>query len=311
MKKFQMKNILFVFKRLIYRTNFELLLVLLISLLTSSALFAEDFQDKKPMVTRLSLSCTQMPNHQLVVQVKMRAKPEKQYIALANAAVAIYQLTDSTEVLIGEGTTNAKGLMEIKINAKDQISINADGFYSLMATYEGDENHKSSDGDILFKPAILEMEAAIQDSINTVTIKIYEDSEDATPVEGVEVVIQVPRMFSNLPIASEYTDEEGMVSFKFPDDLPGGENGELLIIAKALDTDEHASLQGQVQNNWGIPVSTIQSKHTRALWTPDAPIWMVWTFGLLMILVWGHFMVIIYKLVLIKKEGKTLVDETR
>ncbi len=289
--------------------QFPLLLTLLISLSVSSSLFAEDFQDKKPITTRLSLSCIQMPDQQLIVQLKMRAKPEKQYIALPNAAIAVYHVTDSTEVLIGEGTTNVKGMMEISVNAKGLLNINEEGYYSITATYKGDENHKSSDDELLFKPAILEIEAQIEDSVKTVTIKLYENGEEAKPIEDAEVVLQVPRMFSNLPIAAEYTDEDGMVSFQFPDDLPGGENGELVIIAKALDTDEHASLQGQIENSWGIPVSSYEKNGQRELWTPDAPIWMVWTFALLMILVWGHFFVIIYKLVLIKREGKTLIDE--
>jgi hypothetical protein len=294
-----------------HKMRWALLMVLLISLSASTALMAEDFQDAKRIRTKLSLTCTQLPNHQVMVVAKLLEKPDKQYVALANAAIEIYNLTDSTEVLLGKGISDKNGLVEIRINAKDQLSINMDGYYTIMGSYEGGDSYKSSDDELLFKPAIFEMEGEVIDSVNTITIKIFEDSEEALPLEDAEVVLQVPRMFSNLPIASGFTDEDGIVSFEFPNDLPGGENGELVIMAKVEDTDDYASLQGQVENNWGIPHSTTLEYHeTRALWSPDAPLWMVFTFALLMILVWGHFFIIIYKLSLVHKEGKSLADKS-
>jgi hypothetical protein len=308
MKRLQIKNRFGLINCHIHNMRYAWLMVLLISLIASPAILANDFQDKKPIRTKLSLTCTQLPNHQVMVLVKLLAKPDKQYVALANAAIEIYNLTDSTEVSLGKGITDEKGLLEITVNAKDQLSINEDGYYSIVSSYEGDENYKSSDDDLLFKPAIFEMEAEVVDSVKTITIKIYEQNEDALPIEGAEVVLSVPRMFSDLPIASEFTDEDGTVSFIFPDDLPGGKNGELTIIAFAEDTDEHASLRNEVQNNWGVPTA-LEHHKTRELWSPDAPLWMVWTFTLLMIVVWGHFFIIIYKLYLVHKEGKALTNE--
>ncbi len=286
-----------------------LLMTLLLNLL-ASALFAKDFQEPDPIRAKLSLTCIQLQNHQVIVKAKLLAKPDKQYLVLANAAITFYNLTDSTEVILGKGITDKKGFAEIIVNAKDQLSIDEDGYYSIKGAYEGDENHKPSEDELLFKPAILEMEAEVLDSLKTITIKIYENSEEATPIGDAEVILQVPRMFSNLTIISDFTDEDGIVSFEFPNDLPGGKNGELLIMAKVEDTDEHASLQSQVQKDWGIPKSTTMEFHqTRTLWTPDAPMWMVITFSLLITIVWGHFLIIVYKLSLIRKEGKTFADK--
>lgn len=292
-----------------HKMQWVLLMVLLISLSASTVVLAENFQDAKAIKTKVSLACTQLANHQVKVRAKLLARPEKQYVALANVAVAFYNVTDSTEILLGEGNTDKDGFVEIIVNTKDQLSINEDGYFNVMVSYEGDGKYKSSDDDLLFKPAIFEMEAEVIDSVKTITVKIYEDSEEALPLEDMEVILQVPRMFSNLPIASDVTDEDGIVSFEFPDDLPGGENGELLIMANIEDSDDHASLKTHIENNWGVPTSQTNLQLDRALWRPDAPIWMVFTFAFLMALVWGHFFVIIYKLTMIHKEGKSLGEE--
>jgi hypothetical protein len=283
---------------------------LVIILSASSVLFAEEFQDKKPLKTKLSLICTQLPNHQIMVQAKIRVRIEKQYVALSNAEIAIYNLTDSTEMLLGKGTTDDEGILELLVNANDQLSTNEDGYFSIMGSYEGDENHKSDDADLLFRSAILELNAEVVDSVKIISVKIFEESEDALPIGDAEVVLQVPRMFSNLTIATEYTDEDGIIEFEFPNDVPGGVNGELLIIVKVEDTDDYASLQSQIQQNWGTPTSAVNHQQERALWRPNAPIWMVYTFAFLMTLVWGHFLIIAFKLFKIRKEGKSLESET-
>jgi len=286
------------------------LVTLSIILSVSPVFSSEYFQDKKPLKTRLSLTCTQLANHQIMVQAKIRTKVDKQYVALPNAEITIYNLTDSTEILLGKGVSDEKGFVEIMVNAMDKLSINEDGYFSIMGSFDGDENHKASDNDFQFKPAILELNTTESDSVNLITIKIFEDSENASPLGDVEIALQVSRMFSNLTIATEYTDEDGIVEFEFPNDLPGGENGELFIFVKAEDTDDYASLENQLTKNWGTPTSTINHQEARALWRPNAPLWMVFTFAFLMMLVWGHFLIIIYKLSLIRKEGKSMVNET-
>lgn len=283
-----------------------LLLILMVILSGPNVFPAEIFQDDTPLRTRVSLSCIQLPNHQMLVQAKIRARVEKKYVGVANADIEIYNLMDSTKVLLGKETSDQDGLIELIVKAKDQLQIRADGYYGLYVSYGGDENHQSSDDELLFKPAFLELKAAELDSVRTITIKVYDENGVGLPLEGTEVALQVPRLFSDLTIATDAIDEDGKVVLAFPDDLPGGENGELLITAKVEDTDDYASIQSQIQSNWGVPTSTLQPNHTRELWTPNAPLWMVFTFAFLMILVWVHFLIIIYKLYLIHQEGKSL-----
>jgi hypothetical protein len=309
-----MKRLLINIKTSIFKgkskTRSLLLMILLIILSVSPVFSSAFFQDQKPLKTKLSLSCTQMPNHQIEIQAKIRAKIEKKYVAIPDIEVEIYNLTDSIKILLKKGVSDKEGLFVIKINAKYQLQLREDGYYSIMVSFSGDEKHKSSKKELLFKPAILELNTTELDSVKMIAIKLIEENDDAQPIGDVEVILQIPRLFSNLTIASEYTDEDGMVEFEFPNDLPGGESGELLIIAKAEDTDDYASLQNQIQLDWGIPTSAFNHQESRSLWSPDAPLWMVFTFAILMTLVWGHFLIIIYKLNLIRREGKLLADES-
>ena len=282
------------------------LLINLLMFLSVSLVFAAEYlQDGSPFRTRADVSCIQMPDHQLIVQGRIRARIEGQYQAVPNVALELYNQTDSTSILLGVDTTDARGYVELILNARDQLSIREDGYYTITVSYRGDEKYRSSDDELTFIPAYLDLATTIDDSIKKITVSIIKENENPASTEDLEISLQVPRMFSDLPIASDITDEEGIVEFEFPNDLPGGKNGELKIIAKIEDTDEYASLQSYVETDWGLPTASFHQE-TRALWSPDAPLWMVGTFTFFMILVWGHFFIVLYKLYLIRKEGKIM-----
>jgi hypothetical protein len=287
-----------------FRIGYLMVFLMFISLPFS---YSFDFQDEDPLRTAVSLTCTQIANGEVLISAKLKVRIDKQYQALPNAEVEIYNLTDSVNILLEKKLTDENGIVELLINAKEKLQINEDGYFGVMVSYEGDDKYKSSDSDLLFKSANLEMTLSEEDSIKTITVSLIASDDDETSLEDVEVFIKVPRMFSDLTIASDVTNEDGVVEFEFPNDLPGGENGELSIIASVDDSDDFASLKAKVQNNWGVPVSHLEHLKERQLWSPDAPLWMVLTFLVMIGLVWGHFMVIIYKLFLIKKEGKSLV----
>ncbi len=269
---------------------------------------AADFQDAKPLKTRLSLTCTQMTSGEVQVSARIRARIDKKYVGLPNLELQVYAIGDSTNTLLDKKVSDKDGNVSLVVRKGKELSLNGEGYYGVLVSFEGDDKYKATDKELLFKAATLEMNASEEDSVKTITIQLTETGEESLPIEDVEVTIEVPRMFSHLPIVTESTDEDGKLEVVFPNDLPGGESGLLQIIAKVEDTDEHASLQNQIEKDWGIPVATLE-KEKRSLWSPDAPLWMVLTFALLMALVWGHFFVIVYKLYLIRKEGHSISEE--
>jgi len=279
--------------------------LLCIMLLVTSAHTLQS-QDDTPYRSRVSLNCTQMANNNVDLIAKVRAKIGRSYVAVKDAEVEFYSATDTSEVLLGKTTTNIKGLAFLNINSKETLTSDEEGYYNVIAKYKGDDTHKADDDDLAFKPGFIELTAEEIDSVKTIIVQLNTEEEDPDALDELEVKIQVPRMFSNLTIATEYLDEDGRVEIEFPDDLPGGENGELEIISYIEDTDDYGSLKNEISNNWGSMIEHESASNERELWSPNAPLWMVLTFALLISLVWAHFLIIIYKLFLINKEGKAL-----
>ncbi len=281
-----------------------LMFLLTIGLNTNAS--SADFQDAKPLKTKVTLNCIQMEEGQVLITAKIRAKVDKKYVGLSNVELEVYILGDSTNTLLEKKISDKAGNISLLVNKAKDLQLNEEGYYGILVSFNGDDKHKADDSELLFKGATMDITAEVKDSVKTITILLKEAGEEALPLEDVEVAIEVPRMFSNLPIAAESTDEEGILEIVFPDDLVGGETGTLEIIAKVEDTDDYASLQNVIKKDWGIPLEKLDEQNIRTLWSPDAPLWMVLTFAILMALVWGHFFVIIYKLNLIRKEGKSM-----
>ncbi len=284
------------------KTGFSLKFFLLFLMLVIITADVTGFQDETYQ-TRLSLSCIQMPERQVAIEARLRARVEGQYVGLPKVEVTFFSEGDSS-VYLGIATTDDKGIARI-MSSRDQLVRGDDNFYTVKANFEGNERYDESDNDLSFKPAVFEMNAEEVDSVKTITVKVYEDTEEMPPLADAEVFLLVPRMFSDLTIGTEFTDDDGMAEFVFPNDLPGGQGGELSIKARIDETDEHASLANQVDVTWGVPIAVaIADKHKeRALWTSHPPLWMVITFAILMTLVWGHYFIIIFKLYLVKREA--------
>jgi len=69
-----------------------------------------------------------------------------------------------------------------------------------------------------------------------------------------------------------------------------------------IETDDYGTLRASITKPWGLnPVKAERAE--RALWTPNAPVWMLLTFVGLMGAVWGHFLIIGIELYLIRKDG--------
>lgn len=271
----------------------------------------DSFQESQdPLRTRLSLDCKQTGMGEVLLEVKLKAKQGRIYSEVEGSEITISAISDTNNIVLHKANTNATGDVSITLDINDKLIMDEEGYYNIEAVFEGDNNYSADDDMIQFKPGVLILEAEKIDSVNTISIELKDLSAEKIALEDFDVTVEVPRLFSNLPIATESTDEEGKLEIIFPEDLPGGEDGTLQIIARAEDTDDHATLQSKITVDWGVPVNNIESQKSRELWSPNAPLWMVATFVILMVLVWGHFFVIIYKLYLIRKEGKSLESST-
>jgi len=130
--------------------------------------------------------------------------------------------------------------------------------------------------------------------------------QEGIPIEDLELYFYVQRTFSLLPIGDDfyYTDEEGIIEVEFPLDLPGDENGNVIIVTKLIESDIYNDLTIEKTKNWGIPIEIEDQKNEkRSLWAAaaNAPMSLIFIVSALILSVWYIICYILYKLYRISK----------
>ena len=282
--------------------NYSWLICLLGMGLFPALLAAQDDEEEGPISSRASLSCLQKDDGTIDMNALIRARIDRRYTPLPGLEVEFFALTDSSETSLGKATTNDKGIATLTIKP-DNVPRDTSGRMYLMAQFAGNEEFEESDDDIEILPARIVLEPIEEDSSRAIQITLL-SGDEAVADENVSLFVQ--RMFSRLKVGEATTDEDGTATINVPMDLPGDAEGKLEIIALLEDHDDFGSVRGLLTPAWGDPVSDLSQKLPRALWSPYPPLWMILTFLVLMVTVWGHYVIIFLKLQKVKKEGKSL-----
>jgi len=145
---------------------------------------------------------------------------------------------------------------------------------------------------------------------NKLVVQVKEITKDHSeiPLKGAEILVFVKRYFGNMQVGEpKTTGKEGLALIDFPPDLPGDKQGNLAITARVNDPD--GNLTGaQVTDTLkiGVPTDKPSLIAQRAWWaTRDkAPVWVILTYSISVILVWGFILYIIYTVLKIRKINK-------
>ena len=249
--------------------------------------------------TRLSLTATQVMPDAVRLDVRLLQRIDRRYIPLANTEITLFTGADDDNEL-GQATSNRQGATSFFVEDISDWAPDADSTFSFSAYFEGGDQLRGSSDQVSIRRA--RMNTDISEEDQTIEIELTDFYNPDLKLGDFEVTLSVPRMFSDLKIEEDYLDEEGLISFTFEDEIPGDEEGNLEFCVRVLDTDDHGNIEQIFIRPWGQSKSAVVES-TRELWSPDAPLWMVFTFGILMLLAWGHFGYIIYTLVQLKKLG--------
>jgi mono/diheme cytochrome c family protein len=122
------------------------------------------------------------------------------------------------------------------------------------------------------------------------------------PLQGAEIMLYVKRYFGNMLLDEpRKTNEKGIAFFQFPADLPGDQAGKVELSASINDPSGQLS-EARVQSEMAIakPTEKPGLRSERAWWnTRDmAPLWLIITYSLAVIITWS---VIIYIIISILK----------
>jgi hypothetical protein len=235
-------------------------------------------------------------------KIKMQAKVKGQFYKLPHLKVSISYLSPTGDKILGFAITDATGKTVINVKT-DSLIAGADGKVLLKALFAGVKGMESAEAEVSLKRALLTMSPITVDSVNSIQVKLVDLSTGTEmPIAETVVGLFVKRQFSSLKIGEGTTDTNGEVTIEVPKHLPGNDKQELVLIARVDEHENFANLEASVLQTWGTTVSSDNVRAPRALWSTRPPLWMLITFIVLVTVVWGHYIVIVYELIRLRKE---------
>lgn len=137
------------------------------------------------------------------------------------------------------------------------------------------------------------------------TTLLQKDNEQLTPVSGFQVLLFARRYFGNLPIdETKLTGPDGKAFFNLPNDLPGDSAGNINFRLKLINEGAGITMNKDTFLKVGIVSNPKALREQRTMWNHRsmAPMWLIISYTLLVLGVWG---VIGYVLLLLKgiKDG--------
>jgi len=133
--------------------------------------------------------------------------------------------------------------------------------------------------------------------------------EGPLPAKGVGIAVFVRRYFGDMQLAdSRLTSEYGYAGFDWPQDLPGDRSGNVILTARLSDPSQNMQ-EAMVRDTFaiGVPSDKPSLTDTRAMWSTrdKAPVWMILTYTLSVIVVWYFIIFIILSVLDIRKIKQT------
>jgi hypothetical protein len=292
--------------------------VMLMLLFTPAALFAQtdstankeaDTKEDAALISpALDFIIVQKSDGTIDLKAAMRAKIKGSFMRLPLLKITFFQVSDTAEKNLGFVITDKNGKAELNVK-KDALTDVKNGSILFKASFAGNKQMESADGEMTVKKGLLQITPVKEDSLLTVKVKFTTPNTGMdSAMKDLTIGIFVKRFFSHLKIGEGTTDENGEVTVEIPNNLPGDDKGNIILLAKIDENETFGNLEASVTQPWGLPVSTKLEEQPRALWSAHPPIWMLVTFIVMMVVVWGHFIVIVYQLFRLRKEEPHLAE---
>jgi hypothetical protein len=121
------------------------------------------------------------------------------------------------------------------------------------------------------------------------------------PIENATVAFYVQRTFGNLLLGHDQTLDDGTAAVPFPEGLPGGQNGELRVIAVITEPAPYRAGRAEITLGDAVKVGPVAEAFPRSLWAPQAPWPLILTIVMVLVLVWCTYTYVVVQLCKIRK----------
>jgi hypothetical protein len=250
----------------------------------------------------LEFFTVQKSNNTIDLKAGLKAKVKGTFYNLPLIKITFVQVTEAGDKELGFVITDRAGKAVFNVKS-DSLITDKEGKLNFKAVYAGNKQMDAAEEEVIIKKARLEITPVKEDSLLSVTIKLIDvGTGTEVPVPETAIGVFIHRSFNPLKIGEGTTDEAGEASVEVPNNLPGDAKGNITLLAKLDENEIYGNLEASVEQKWGTVVSDKIEDQPRALWSSHPPIWMLVTFILLMAVVWGHYVVIVYQLLRLRKE---------
>jgi hypothetical protein len=250
----------------------------------------------------IELISVQKSDNTIDLKASLRAKIKGTLTKLHHLKVRFYLLTDSAGQELGAVNADRNGVALINIKG-ESVSPDKEGNLHFKVAVAGNKSMEAGEAELTIKKALLTITPVKEDSVLTLQVKLVDISTGTeTPVKEAALGVFVKRLFNPLKIGEGTTDENGEMSVTIPDGLPGDAKGNITLMARLDENEIYGNLEASAVQPWGTVVSDKPEEQPRALWSSHPPLWMLITFIILMVAVWGHYIIIVVQLIRLRKE---------
>lgn len=285
----------------IYLQGFKIILSLILVAVTTLSSNAEVLAKKERV--RMKLYYAKQPDGYKRITIGLTAGSGRNMHGVAYGEVMLTAVLNDSTIELTTLTTDSTGNTILYVEPEYRFPVNEEGVAFIEAVYDGNDQYRAASSELEIADIDLTFSFDIEDSVKYLSVQAMKiDGEGhQMPVEELEIIIGVRRLYSTFTIDDAETDEDGVAVMEFPDDIPGDSIGMLTIVAKIDESDDFGTVEKEGKAAWGVPVSYEIIAPPRQLWTDEAPIWMIFAVFVVLLGAWYHFFLSVIKLRKIRK----------
>jgi len=125
------------------------------------------------------------------------------------------------------------------------------------------------------------------------------EGEEWTAVPNTELMLSIERYFGQIEIDEpKYTDENGEVSFTYPENIMGDTLGNVKLITMLTDQDLFGRITADTVFNIGMVNDAASLVEKRALWNSNrkAPLWLLFSYISAVLTIWGFIFYVLFQI---------------
>jgi hypothetical protein len=243
-------------------TNSRLIIVIVCTVFMSFLSITVNAQKKQK--ARVKVSFIKVGNVK-ALNISGKYKEHRKYKPAKGLELNVYQTFENDSIdLLGSVTLNKSGKGKINV---DKAFTNKLENYSFKVSHIGSKKFKKVSKSLSVKVANLKAELKGSDKKPIITAT-FTDAEN-NPIEGVELNVNLQRLFSPLSIGKGpyFTDKDGTINVPITVKMPGID-GKLNYEVVLDDSDDYGTIKTVVNTKIGSVIKDLSTFDQRTMWSP-------------------------------------------